>query len=109
MSLCSGSITLATQAEVDAFDCVHVGGSLTIEGPLINNLRTPGLDCLETVASTLTVMDITDVDNADGVFPSLSEVTWGIYFYRNHGITTMEEAFPALTSTGDNSEYEYMY
>jgi len=104
MSLCSGSFTLSTQADVDAFNCLHVGGSLTIEGSLITNLRKRGLDCLETVGSTLTVMDLTGVTNADGIFPSLTDVTWGIYFYRNHGIESMESAFPSLTSTGDNSE-----
>lgn len=104
MSLCSGSFTLSTQADVDAFNCPHVGGSLTIEGALITNLRTRGLDCLETVGSTLTVMDVTGVADADGIFPSLTDVTWGIYFYRNHGIASMQNAFPSLTSTGDNSE-----
>jgi hypothetical protein len=108
MSLCSGSFTLSTQADVDAFNCLHVGGSLTIDGgdstDPIKTLRKPGLDCLETVGSTLTVMDLTGVTNADGIFPSLTDVTWGIYFYRNHGIESMENAFPSLTSTGDNSE-----
>ena len=106
MSLCANSITLVTQAEVDAFNCTHVGGSLTIEGPLITSLHG-GLDCLETIGGTLTVMDLSDVSDADGIFPSLTGVgTYGgIYFYRNHGFVTMENAFPALISTGDNSEY----
>ena len=38
--VCDGSITLTTQAEVDAFDCSLLDGYLTINGEDITNLNS---------------------------------------------------------------------
>ncbi|MEO1654345.1 MAG: hypothetical protein AAFU64_12440, partial [Bacteroidota bacterium] len=50
---CTGDILLSTQAEVDAFDCDSIAGSLTVNGPDITNLD--GLQGLIQVGGNLTI------------------------------------------------------
>ena len=38
--VCQGNITLSSQAEVDAFSCTEINGSLVISGNDITNLNT---------------------------------------------------------------------
>ncbi|MBT8055068.1 MAG: hypothetical protein HKO99_14085 [Xanthomonadales bacterium] len=100
--ICPGNLTLSTQAEVDAFKCREVGGSLTISGEDIVDLGP--LARLRTIGRYLSISDNTALNSVVDAFPSLTTVGWGISVYYNPNLVTFS-GFDALPATGDNIDF----
>ncbi|MFK7775298.1 MAG: hypothetical protein AB8F94_24375, partial [Saprospiraceae bacterium] len=124
------SVTLSTQAEVDAFDCANYAGSITIQGGEITNLN--GMSELVTVGGNLLINNttnlvsinfpnLTDIDAALRIttnaslnsisFPNLLEVgtvvsgtyaAHSLYLNSNALLLNIDDAFPVLQTIGNN-------
>jgi hypothetical protein len=103
-NICPGNLTLSTQAEVDAFKCREVSGSLTISGEDIVDLGP--LSRLQTIGSYLSISDNTALTSVVDAFPSLTTVGGGIFVYYNPDLVKFS-AFDALPETGDNIDFWY--
>ena len=64
-NVCEGDITLSSQAEVDAFNCTEVTGSLTISGSDIINLQA--LSVLQTIGGGLYIENNNLLGSLDGL------------------------------------------
>ena len=64
-SVCEGDVTLTSQAEVDAFNCTEVTGSLTISGSDIINLQA--LSSLKTIRGGLFIENNNLLSSLDGL------------------------------------------
>ncbi len=102
-AICEGSLTLGSQAEVNAFDCSEVTGSLTISGADIVDLSS--LSVLTSVGGSLTIDDNPALTVVDG-FDKLTSVGGGIWIYYNPAMISFS-GFDALLSTGDNIDFWY--
>ena len=121
----TGDLTLATQAEVNAFNYSEVTGELEISGADIVDLGP--LSVLTTVGDWLNIHDnalletigaFSNLSYVDGTvlisdnvaltgvtgFGALESTGGGILFYDNHKLVTVD-AFHALQSTGDNIDF----
>jgi hypothetical protein len=63
--LCTGDVTLSSQAEVDAFNCTELIGNLTISGSDITNLNN--LASLSYVSGLLSVVNNPNLTTLDGL------------------------------------------
>jgi len=102
--ICPGNLTLSTQAEVDAFQCREISGSLTISGEDIVDLGP--LSRLQTIGSYLSISDNTTLTHVVDAFPSLTTVGGGIFVYYNPNLVVFS-GFDALPETGDNIDFWY--
>lgn len=77
---CDQSITLSSQAEVDAFTCTVIGGDLTISGSNITNLES--LNSLKSIDGSLFIIGNAHLSSIDG----LGQLTFvdGILEIRNN-------------------------
>ncbi|HFA50519.1 MAG TPA: hypothetical protein ENJ95_16015, partial [Bacteroidetes bacterium] len=91
---CSGSITLATQADVDAFDCVDFSGSITVQGNDITNLDS--LSELETLTESLKINGTGNLGVIS--FPNLKDVGDRLDIRGNAALTGL--SFPVLGKVG---------
>ncbi len=93
--VCSGDITLTTQAQVDAFSCTSVTGYLIINGSGITNLN--GLSGLTSVGDFLGISN-TSITNVAGL-SSLTSVQGNIFFSSNTALTNVD-GLSALSTAG---------
>jgi hypothetical protein len=91
--VCQGDITLSSQAQVDAFVCTQVLGTLTISGNDITNLN--GLSSLTRIRERLLITNNTNLKTLDGL-PVLDSVGRGIEIHDNPQLETIN-AFSSLT------------
>ncbi len=103
-NICPGNLTLSTQAEVDAFKCREVSGSLTISGEDIVDLGP--LSRLQTIGDYLSISDNTELTSVVDAFPGLTTVGGGIFVYDNPNLVVFS-GFDALPETGDNIDFWY--
>lgn len=94
--VCSGDITLASQAEVDAFSCSEIAGNLTISGDDITNLDA--LAGLQKVGGHFNIEVNINLENLDG----LSNLTWveGTLYLRYDTILENLNGLSALKHVG---------
>lgn len=97
----TGNLSLASQAEVDAFNYSEVTGSLTISGADIEDLSP--LSVLASVGSYISISDNTALVVVDG-FESLTALGGGLFVYYNPNLISFS-GFDALTATGDNIDF----
>lgn len=123
--VCEGDVTLTSQAEVDAFSCNEIVGSLTISGDDITNVdalsslrflragliveNNPNLQNLSGLSSLITVGGFQAIRIANNPslieingFSALTEATpGGIVFEHNNSLTNIS-GFNALRTIGAN-------
>jgi hypothetical protein len=97
--VCPG-VTLTTQAEVDAFSCSSVTGSLVISGANISNLD--GLVALASVGSTLSIYNNAALTNIGGL-DALASVGIDLSIFNNDALTNIN-GLNALVSLGRDLE-----
>ena len=98
-----GNLSLASQAEVDAFNYSDIAGSLTITGADIVDLSP--LSALISVGAYLSISHNSALVVVDG-FDNLTSVGWGIFVHNNANLASFS-GFDALLATGDNIEFWY--
>ena len=130
--VCTGNMTLSSQAEVDAFNCTEVTGSITVEGADITNLN--GMSELQIVGGNLLIrnnailngFNLSNLEVVNGYlqivtnanltsinFPQLirvgstpqSSFNYGrhsLYVQNNDALTNLDNSFPLLESVGNN-------
>ena len=96
-----GNLSLASQAEVNAFNYSEVTGSLSISGADIVDLSP--LSILTSVGSYISISDNAALLVVDG-FENLIDVGGGIYVYTNPQLVSFS-GFGALLQTGDNIDF----
>lgn len=99
----TGNLSLASQAEVDAFSYSEVTGSLTISGADIEDLSA--LSVLTSVGSYLSIDNNPTLVVVDG-FENLTQLGGGLFVYYNPNLISFS-GFDALTATGDNVDFWY--
>jgi hypothetical protein len=99
--VCQGDVTLSSQAQVDAFNCVEVDGNLTISGNSISNLD--GLTTLKKVSNGLIIRDNPALLNLSGLM-NLTAVG-GVLSVTNNDKLTDLNGFSSLSSIGSSFEY----
>ena len=92
--VCQGDVTLSSQAQVDAFNCVEVDGNLTISGNSISNLD--GLATLKKVSNGLIIRDNPALLNLNGLM-NLTAVGGGLSVTNNDKLTDLN-GFSSLGS-----------
>lgn len=97
-----GSVTLASQAEVDAFatnypNCTAISGDLTINGPDIVDLAP--FDNLATVSGDLWIRGCPSLTSISG-FTALDTVGMNLNIWQNDALTTVN-GFPDLKVCGN--------
>ncbi|WP_276372359.1 T9SS type A sorting domain-containing protein [Chryseolinea sp. H1M3-3] len=99
--VCEGNIILTSQAEVDAFQCNKIIGSLTISGGDIINIE--GLSSLKTIGGTLTIENNPMLTNLNGLF-SLDSITGTLIIKENNSLASIN-GFGELVSVGGTVPY----
>ena len=92
--VCQGDVTLSSQAQVDAFNCVEVDGNLTISGNSISNLD--GLATLKKVSNSLIIRDNPALLNLNGLM-NLTAVGGALSVTNNDKLTDLN-GFSSLGS-----------
>lgn len=92
---CQRDFTLTSQAEVDAFSCTEVNGSLTISGSDITNLTSLAL--LKSISGSLQITDNPNLETLD--LPAL-ETNGGRLSISNNGKLTSISGFNNLFRAG---------
>ncbi len=96
--VCEGDVILTTQAEVDAFTCTEVKGTVLISGPDITNLNA--LSALEKVGEHFIINEAHNLLNLDGL-ENLTHVTCSFEIKNNENIREIS-AVSNLTRVGRN-------
>jgi len=97
----TGNLSLASQAEVDAFSYSEVTGYLTISGADIVDLSP--LSVLASVGSFISIKNNSALVVVDG-FENLTFLGGGLSVYFNPNLISFS-GFDALTATGDNIDF----
>lgn len=97
----SGSLTLTTQGQIDAFFYTEVTGNLTIQGTGITNLD--GLSSLTKTGGYLNINGVSNITNLDGL-SNVSEITTYLYLQTNANLTDISGLSKITTS-----QYVYIY
>ena len=97
---CSGNVTLSTQAEVDAFDCSTVSGTLRVQGAGITDLD--GLSELTSVGGTFNVTSNDDLTSVAGL-SSLTNVGGTFALFDNESLPNAD-GLESLTTVGGGLE-----
>lgn len=89
-----GSISLTSQAEIDAFisqypNCTEIDGSLTITGFNGNTTDLSGLSSITSITGDLTISG-TQLTTLNGALPNLTNVGNSIYITANPLLTTVD-------------------
>ena len=92
--ICTGDVVLSSQAEVDAFNCTEITGSLTISGTGITNLN--GLASLQKVSGDLRIGE-TNITTLDG--PPVLDFVGGRLEISSMLLTTIK-GFASLRTVG---------
>ncbi len=103
---CIGSLTLTTQAEVDAFYCTEITGNLEINEGVSGNITdlTP-LSTLTSVGGSLYIGSNSSLTNLAGL-NALNSVGRFLYFSSNSSLTSLA-GLDALNSVGANLYVRY--
>ena len=101
-SVCDGDIALSTQAEVDAFDCTEVGGTLSISDGFINDDITDlsSLAGLESVGGDLEIQ-YNDLLTSLAGLESLTSVG-GVLWFSGNDLLPSFAGLEGLVSIGDD-------
>jgi len=99
--ICTGNITLSTQAEVDTFDCAEVAGSITIEGGDITNLD--GMSDLESVGESIVISSNSSLTIIS--LPNLESVNNALIIIDNEAIASIN--FPKLETVGTRAFFNF--
>jgi hypothetical protein len=99
----TGNLSLASQAEVDAFNYTDINGSLTVSGADIVDLSP--LSVLSSVGSYISISHNASLVAVDG-FESLTFLGGGLFVYSNPNLVSFS-GFGALPATGDNIDFWY--
>ena len=98
-----GNLSLASQAEVEAFNYTDITGSLTISGGDIVDISP--LSALTSVGSYISISGNAALSVVDG-FENLTNIGGGLYIYYNASLASFS-GFGALMATGDNIDFWY--
>ena len=94
--VCQGDVTLSSQADVDAFSCSEVTGSLTISGNDIINLN--GLSSLSKLGGNITITDNPNLKTID--LPALETLGGSMITISRNGNLSGISGFNNLVSVG---------